>query len=73
MVVLFRETRKSEGGKDFGAWKSLKQEFSVGRVKSELSVNYLCDYVKWVIASGSYRLTSVFFYFPLCARFLLAS
>lgn len=72
-MVLFRETRKIEGGKDFGGWKSLKQEFSVGHVKSEISVNYLRDYAKWVITCGTYRRTSVFFYFSLCARFLLAS
>lgn len=69
-MVLFREMRKIEGGKGFGGWKSLKQEFSV---KSEISVNYLHDYVKWVVKCGIYRLTSVFFYYSLCAKFLLAS
>lgn len=46
MVVLFREMRKIEGRKGFGGWKSLNQESSAGHVKSETSVNYLCEYVK---------------------------
>lgn len=46
MVALFQETRKIEGGKGFGGWKSLNQEFSFGHVKSEISVNYMHEYIK---------------------------
>ena len=68
MVVLFRESRKMEGGKGLGGRKSLNQDFCSGRVESEKSVNYLCGYVKQV--TGSVYLELIDLFLPFCTFFM---
>lgn len=48
--MLFRETRRTDGGKGFG-----DQEFSFGHVKSEVPVNCVCEcqVVCWINAIWS--------------------